>query len=231
MEVFSISAQRHLRTNIDMALRTLVVDDHEAARFGLTQLLCGTSVSVVDTAETGERALEILSEETTFDVVLVDVQMKKMDGLTLLASIRQSHPELPVVLISAYDYPIYMARAVANGAQDYVLKSDSAGKIEASLRHACENGSAYPGGLLDRIHQKMSEAVQAKELPPEFPLTSREAQVLRHVAFGLSNREIAKSLRISVETVKEHVQNILRKTGASDRTDVAVRAVRSGMVD
>ncbi|PAY21623.1 helix-turn-helix transcriptional regulator [Rhodopirellula sp. SM50] len=77
----------------------------------------------------------------------------------------------------------------------------------------------------------MSETIRSTQLPPELPVTSREAQVLRHIAFGLSNREIAKSLGISVETVKEHVQNILRKTGASDRTDVAVRAVRLGLVD
>lgn len=213
-----------------MTLRTLVVDDHEAARLGLTELLDGTDVSVMKTAADGESALQCLAEDT-FDVVLIDVQMKKMDGLALLGSIRQLHADLPVVFISAYDYPVYMARAVANGAQDYVLKSDAASTIERTLRHACENGAACPGGLLDQIRQKMAETVRASELPPELPLTAREAQVLRHVAFGLSNREIAQSLEISVETVKEHVQNILRKTGASDRTDVAVRAVRLGLVD
>lgn len=213
-----------------MSLRTLVVDDHEAARLGLVELMQGTIVSVTKTVSDGESALRHLAEDA-FDVVLIDVQMKKMDGLSLLGSIRQEHPELPVVFISAYDYPIYMARAVANGAQDYVLKSDSASKIEQTLNHACQNRSAYPGGLLDRIGKKMSEKIRAEELPPELPVTPREAQVLRHVAFGLSNREIANSLGISVETVKEHVQNILRKTGSSDRTDVAVRAVRLGLVD
>lgn len=213
-----------------MSLRTLVVDDHEAARLGLAQLLDGTDVSVADAVGDGEDALRQLSEQS-FDVVLIDIQMKKMDGLSLLACIRQLHPEMPVVFISAYDYPIYMARAVANGAQDYVLKSDTARTIAQTLRHACKNGSAYPGGLLDRIRKKMSESILTSELPPELPITPREAQVLRHIAFGLSNREIAQSLCISVETVKEHVQNILRKTGASDRTDAAVRAVRLGLVD
>ena len=213
-----------------MSLRTLVVDDHEAARRGLSELLDGTAVTVAKTVGDGETALQHLAEES-FDVVLVDVQMKKMDGLSLLASIRQLHPTLPVVFISAYDYPVYMARAVANGAQDYVLKSDTASTIAQTLSHACENGSARPGGLLDRIGRKMTETIRVVELPPELPVTQREAQVLRHVAYGLSNREIALSLGISVETVKEHVQNILRKTGASDRTDVAVRAVRLGLVD
>ncbi|MCO8125244.1 response regulator transcription factor [Stieleria sp. TO1_6] len=213
-----------------MSLKTLVVDDHEAARLGLTELLDGNVVSVTETVADGESALRQLAEQP-FDVVLVDVQMKKMDGLALLASIRESHPDLPVVFISAYDYPIYMARAVANGAQDYVLKSDPAATIEQTLSYACSNGAALPNGLLDRLRRKMTETIRAADLPPELPVTPREAQVLRHVAFGLSNREIAASLGISVETVKEHVQNILRKTGASDRTDVAVRAVRLGLVD
>ncbi|QEF97525.1 Response regulator protein VraR [Stieleria maiorica] len=213
-----------------MSLKTLVVDDHEAARLGLMELLVGTAVSVAKTVADGESALRYLDEDKC-DVVLIDVQMKKMDGLTLLTSIRQAHPNLPVVLISAYDYPVYLARAVANGAHDYVLKSDSAGQIEQTLSHACESGSSYPGGRLDNVKKKMSETIRSNQLPPELPVTSREAQVLRHIAFGLSNREIAKSLGISVETVKEHVQNILRKTGASDRTDVAVRAVRLGLVD
>lgn len=213
-----------------MSLRTLVVDDHEAARLGLSQLLDGTQVSVAESVADGESALKQLLEHV-YDVVLIDVQMKKMDGLSLLASIRQAHPELPVVFISAYDYPIYMARAVANGAQDYILKSDSATRIERTLHHVCNSGSALPGGLLDTVQQKMCETVRSGDLPEELPVTPREAQVLRHVAFGLSNREIAQSLGISVETVKEHVQNILRKTGASDRTDVAVRAVRLGLLD
>lgn len=213
-----------------MSLRTLVVDDHEAARVGLSQLLKGTGVSVTEAASDGESALRHLSEQP-FDTALIDIQMKKMDGLSLLASIRRVLPDLPVVFISAYDYPIYMARAVAIGAQDYVLKSDTAQTIAHTLFHVFKHGSAYPGGLLDQIRKKMSQSIRVADLPPELPLTSREAQVLRHVAYGLSNREIAQSLCISVETVKEHVQNILRKTGASDRTVAAVRAVRLGFVD
>lgn len=213
-----------------MPLRTLVVDDHEAARIGLTHLLADSAATVTETAATGEEALEKLAAGNV-DVALVDVQMKKMDGLALLTAISKEYPDLPVVLISAYDYPIYLARAVANGAKDYVLKSDSSEVISRTLAHACEAKAAYPQGLLDQIKLRMTESVKPSELPPELPVTAREGQVLKHVALGLSNREIASSLKISVETVKEHVQNILRKTGASDRTDVAVRAVRLGLVD
>ncbi|OYP29875.1 response regulator transcription factor [Rhodopirellula sp. MGV] len=212
-----------------MSLKTLVVDDHEAARIGIAQLMDGTSVSIAKSVCDGESALHCINEEE-FDVILIDVQMKKMDGLALLEEIRGEHPELPVVFFSAYDYPVYMARAVANGAQDYVLKSDRSDVIERVIKHASEHRTSCPGGRLDQLRNQLIESIKSKDLPEAFPLTGREAQVLRHVAYGLSNREIAKSLSISVETVKEHVQNILRKTGASDRTDVAVRAVRQGFV-
>jgi DNA-binding NarL/FixJ family response regulator len=213
-----------------MVLNTLVVDDHEAARCGLVNLLNADSFRVTASTGDAQRALE-LAGDGACDLVLVDVQMKPTSGLDLLAAIRQQSVELPVVFVSAYDYPVYIARAVANGAHDYVLKSNPVWMIERALRYVCEHGIAYPGGLFDRVARKMREPVKAGQLPPEFPLTPREAQVLRHVAYGLSNREIATSLRISIETVKEHVQNILRKCGAVDRTEVAVRAVRLGLVD
>ena len=84
---------------------------------------------------------------------------------------------------------------------------------------------------MSRVQRLMSEEVNPDDLPDNLPLTGREGQVLRHIALGLSNKEIGRSLKISVETVKEHVQNILRKIDANDRTDAAVRAVRAGMLD
>ena len=92
-----------------MPLKTLVVDDHQAARSGLISLFEGTTIEVTGTAADGEEALRKL-EPGGIDVALIDVQMKRMDGLMLLSSIRTSTPSLPVVLISAYDYPVYMAR-------------------------------------------------------------------------------------------------------------------------
>lgn len=214
-----------------MAFRTLIVDDHEAARRGLKILLLNAGSPIERAVVTESSGVLDHLNDGEFDAVLLDVQMKGTDGLSLLGLIRSRYPDLPVIFISAYDYPVYLARAVANGAHDYVLKSDPIETIQRAVEHACQNGRGYPGGLFDRVREKLASPIQATELPEEFPLTGREAQVLRHVAFGLSNREIARSLKISVETVKEHVQNILRKSGASDRTDAAVRAVRSGLLD
>jgi DNA-binding NarL/FixJ family response regulator len=132
---------------------------------------------------------------------------------------------------SSYDNPTYVARAVALGATDYVLKSDGKAKIHATLEKVVKENAPVELGLLSRIKQTMTQKVNLKTLPGELTLTQREAQVLRHIGLGLSNKEIARSLVISVETVKEHVQNILRKMGANDRTDAAVRAIRLGVVE
>jgi DNA-binding NarL/FixJ family response regulator len=163
--------------------------------------------------------------------VLLDVRMPEVDGLRTLESIRELDTRLPVVILSAYDNLTYIARAVALGASDYLIKSRADGDVQSCLRRAVHNQAPPPASQMARVQRMMREEVDVNSLPDGFPLTVREAQVLRHVAFGLSNKEIARSLTISVETVKEHVQNILRKVNASDRTDAAVRAIQSGIVD
>ncbi|TWU05682.1 response regulator transcription factor [Stieleria varia] len=218
-----------------MPLQALIVDDHEAVREGLVNMFEGTSVQIAGKAGDSQEAMSLIpslaSEPGLLDIVLLDVQMPSEDGLTTLVKIRADYPALPIVMLSAYDNPIYVARASANGAHDFVLKSDPPPLIIRAISYAVERSGPHPDGLLYQIRSTLQAPVDTRVLPPEFPLTSREAQVLRHVAMGLSNREIASSLEISVETVKEHVQNILRKTNSSDRTDAAVRAVRFGLVN
>ena len=213
-----------------MALNVLIVDDHEVAREGLAELLADDQIQIRGTAAGAEEALSKLASNE-FDMVLLDVRMENVDGIAALESIRASFPALPVVMVSTYDNPTYVARAAALGARDYLLKSsDRNDLVQAILRAG--NGAPLPvTSRLARIRKMMGEDVDTATLPPELPLTGREAQVLRHMALGLSNKEIASSLSISVETVKEHVQNVLRKVNATDRTDAAVRAVKLGIVD
>jgi len=133
-----------------------------------------------------------------------------------------------VVMLSTYDNPTYIARAVALGASDYVLKGSKRDDIVATIVSVAQGDVPSRTGELKRIAAAMK--VRQTVDDDDVPLTQRETQVLRHVALGLSNREIGRSLEISVETVKEHVQNILRKIAVSDRTQAAVWAVRKGLV-
>ncbi|MGB7342710.1 MAG: response regulator transcription factor [Pirellulaceae bacterium] len=213
-----------------MLLRILVVDDHEAVREGLEFLLSGSEISVAASCSGGSQAL-VEVESQTFDAVLLDVRLADGDGHSLLAAITAAKPDMPVIMFSAYDNPTYIARAAALGAADYLLKGDSKQRIIEALTDAASGKPPAERSNLSRIEKMMRRDTPSAELPPELPLTPREVQVIRHIGLGLSNKEISKSLTISVETVKEHVQNILRKAGATDRTDAAVQAVRLGLVD
>ncbi len=210
-----------------MSIRMLVCDDHEVIRTGLKSLLAGTNIEIVAEASNGADAIKLAQKEKP-DVVLLDIRMPDGDGLSTLEKLHGKMPDVRVVMLSTYDNPTYIARAVALGASDYVLKGSSREDLVATIQAAAAGESPCRSGELRRI----AGAMKVRQVldDDDVPLTQRETQVLRHVALGLSNKEIGRSLEISVETVKEHVQNILRKIAVSDRTQAAVWAVRKGLV-
>ncbi|HUT12834.1 MAG TPA: response regulator transcription factor [Thermoguttaceae bacterium] len=210
-----------------MSIRLLVCDDHPVIRTGLAALLAGTEIEIVAEASSGKEAVEQAGKMKP-DVILLDIRMPDGDGLSVLDKLRAASPESRVVMLSTYNNPTYIARAVALGASDYVLKGSSREDIIATITAASEGESPSRSGELQRVAaaMKIRQAIDDDDVP----LTQRETQVLRHVALGLSNKEIGRSLEISVETVKEHVQNVLRKVAVSDRTQAAVWAVRRGLV-
>ena len=210
-----------------MSIRLLVCDDHQVIRTGLASLLAGTEIEIIGEAENGKEALK-QAQKLKPDIVLLDIRMPDGDGLSTLEKLRAKVPESKVVMLSTYDNPTYIARAVALGACDYVLKGSSRDDIVTTIVAAAHGESPSHAGELKKIAGTMK--VRQVVDDDDVPLTQRETQVLRHVALGLSNREIGRSLEISVETVKEHVQNILRKIAVSDRTQAAVWAVRKGLV-
>jgi len=210
-----------------MSIRILICDDHEVIRTGMASLLAGTDIQIIAEAANGKDALRIAQKEKP-DVVLLDIRMPDGDGLSTLEKLHAKVPESKVVMLSTYDNPTYVARAVALGAVDYILKGAPREDIITTITAAAAGEAPSRCGALKKIAgaMKTRQALDDEDVP----LTQRETQVLRHVALGLSNREIGRSLEISVETVKEHVQNILRKIAVSDRTQAAVWAVRKGLV-
>lgn len=210
-----------------MSIKVLVADDHEVVRSGLSSLLEGTDIKIVGEAKSGDEAVK-MAAKTKPDVVLLDIRMPDSDGLVALERIRSSLPSARVVMLSTYDNPTYIARAVALGASDFLLKGCSRQELIGSITSAATGQSPSRSSELHRVAGAMS--TRKEMIDDEVPLTQRETQVLRHVALGLSNKEIGRSLTISIETVKEHVQNILRKIAVSDRTQAAVWAVRKGLV-
>jgi DNA-binding NarL/FixJ family response regulator len=210
-----------------MSVRLLVADDHAVVRAGLRSLLDDVfDIDLVGDAADGEEAIR-LARRYRPDVVLLDVRMPGTDGLAVLGQLRSELPGVAVVMFSSYDNPTYIARAVALGAAGYLVKNASRDDIIAAIRRAASGESLWSREGLRRVTGALSTPRAPAEL--DAPLTKRESEVLKQLALGLSNKEIAQALEISYETVKEHVQHILRKLAVADRTQAAVWAVRKGL--
>jgi DNA-binding NarL/FixJ family response regulator len=207
-------------------MTVLIVDDHEVVRRGLASLFADSPVRVCGAVATADEAVRQARKHKP-DVVLLDVRLGDADGLEAVKRIRAAASAAKVVMLSAFDNPTYVARAVAAGAHDYLLKTISRADLIAAVKAAAANDPATRSGELRRVAGQMSR--REKSDATGVPLTARETQVLRLIAMGLANQEIADALEISIETVKEHVQNLLRKLGVGDRTQAAVWALRHGL--
>ena len=213
-------------TTSSSSIRVLVADDHEIVRHGLTSVFKDSEICIVGEATDAAEAVTLAGTQQP-DVVTLDVRLGAGDGLDAIKAIREACPDTRIVMLSSFDSPTYIARAVSAGASDYVLKTASRDELIEAVTRAARGLPPARSGEFRRISRSMAN----KSLPDDIdvPLTPRETQVLRLVAMGLSNQEIADSLDISIETVKEHVQNLLRKLSVGDRTQAAVWAIRHGL--
>lgn len=212
-----------------MPIRLLIADDHEVVRVGLRAMLSEADVTVVAEASTGVETLAAVERHRhELDLVLLDVRMPDGDGLKILTNLKDTNPDLPVLMISTFDNATYMARSVALGASGYLLKGVDQPVLLDMIRKAAMGEMVWRREELRRVTGALSTPRMPVDI--EVTLTQRESEVLHQLAHGLTNKQIAEVLGISYETVKEHVQHILRKIGVSDRTQAAVWAVRQGLV-
>ncbi|HVK02768.1 MAG TPA: response regulator transcription factor [Armatimonadaceae bacterium] len=219
------SAKR--REPLNRTVRVVLVDDHDIWRGGVRSMLEDTEFSVVGEASSGKRAVDVVREARP-DLVLLDIRMAGGDGLDALQEIKREHPRTAVVMLTTYDNPTYMARAVAGGAAGYLLKGIHLDELLEALRAVADGELLLSAQELVRSLRGISDAAKGA---PELiePLTEREAEVLRLVATGLNNRDIASVLFVAESTIKTHVEHILGKLGVSDRVQAAVWAARNGM--
>jgi len=206
--------------------RVLVVDDHPMVREGIRSMLSG-EVAAWAEAGTGAEALKRAAEVNP-DLVLLDVQLPDLDGLTVLRQIKELAPRASVLIVTMHDNPAYVHEAVKLGAAGYVLKGISRRELLATVHAVCEGESVIEPPLLRRLLGEVGG--------PPLCQTSREAltrverEVLALLTQGLTNGEIARRLRWSLGTVKKYVQRVFEKLGVSDRTQAAVEAVRRGLL-
>ena len=160
------------------------------------------------------------------NLILLYDQVDDQDSFDLAKQLKESSPDLKIVMLGVQDNTTYMARAASAGVNDYLLEGSTGRQILDTIRDAARGKPPSPFTSYGKVLASMRD----RSSNPAVDLTPRELQVLRHVGYGLSNDEIARSMGISIETIKEHVQNILRKMGVQDRTQAAVWAVKQGLV-
>ncbi len=209
-----------------MPTTVLLADDHPVVRAGLRSWFAGSSIEIVGEAEDGDQAVN-LTHELRPQVLLLEVLLPHTDGLQALARLREGEVSVPVLYYTAHGNPTYAARASALGAAGFLPKSTDRQTLTEAINTLAAGGTCWPAHLVRRLTGSLS--TNTGELGIPTPLTTRENEVLKQLAFGLSNKEIAAALGISYETVKEHVQHILRKLNVADRTQAAVWAVRKGL--
>ena len=204
--------------------RVLIVDDHPVFRDGLAGLLATLpEVEVAGTAGTAEEALAVLSE-TMPDVVLMDINLPGASGVEATRRASQIAPATAVLVISMVDDDDSVFAALAAGARGYVLKGSSAAEITAALRTVAAGGAVFGAGIASRMLARMPAQLSGpKQLPQPDDLTTREREVLDLLAEGASNRQIARSLGLSLKTVQNYVSRILDKLQAADRTQAVLR--------
>ena len=212
-----------------MAVRIMIAEDHEVTRLGILSMLNDLPVEVVAQTSTGQETLD-RSLALVPEVLLLDIRFPDMDGFAILKHFRQTDQSIRVAIVSTYENPTYVARSIIWGAIDYLPKGMPRVDFSAALSRIVNGEAPDPNGVFCRLQHILARRRDRGSLQGA-SLTYREYQLLRHLALGLSNHEITLSLEISIETVKEHVQNILRKTDASDRTQLAVWATREGILD
>lgn len=207
-----------------MSIRILLVDDHAVVRQGLKMFLgLDPDLEVVGEAENGQEAVR-LTRELSPDVVLMDLLMPVMDGIAAIAAIRRDFPDTEVIALTSVLEDEAVMKAMRAGAIGYLLKDTQA----EELRRAIKAAAAGQVQLSPQAAARLMREVRAPDSPEK--LTERETDVLRLLALGRANKEIALELNIGEKTVKTHVSAILRKLGVPSRTQAALHAVRIGLV-
>lgn len=208
-----------------MTIRVLVADDHAVVRRGLQMFLSlDDEIEIVGEASDGQQAVD-LARDLKPDVILMDLLMPELDGIQAIAILRRELPEIEIIALTSVLEDSSVVGAVRAGAVGYLLKDTEADELVRSIKAAAQ-------GQVQLSPQAAARLMREVRMPdsPE-TLTERETEVLRQLALGYSNKEIARHLTIGEKTVKTHVSNILSKLNVVSRTQAALYAVRLGLVD
>ena len=212
-----------------MAIRGMLADDHSMIREGLKQLLeLEGEFEVVEEASDGGDCIEKL-QIIKPDILLLDINMPVMNGLEVLQKIRDLKWELKILLLTVHNEVEYLLKAVDIGANGYLLKDSESSELKKAIISVVNGEDYIQPSLIPILNAKMID--RSKDTEKLEKLTNREIQVLKLLAIGKLNRQIAEELEISERTVKNHVSNIFKKIDVKDRTQAAVFTIRNNLID
>ncbi len=212
-------------------IRILITDDHFVVRQGLRLILnTAEDIEVVGEAENGQEALQLTAEHQP-NVILMDLRMPVMDGLTTIEQLRETHPQVAVIILTTYNEDEMMLRGLQLGARGYLLKDTDRDTLLNTIRAAARGESLFKPEILQRafsVHATAPPPRQTAPPPDDIQLTPRELEVLQAAATGERNKEIALHLNISPRTVKAHLTSVYNKLGVDLRAAAIAIAAQKG---
>ncbi|MER3421898.1 MAG: DNA-binding response regulator [Nitrospiraceae bacterium] len=215
-------------------IRVLIADDHRVVREGLSAILkTKENIEVVGEAQDGQEAVE-KTRVLLPDVILMDVSMPRMGGVEATRQVKREFPHIGIIALTMYEEQQYIFDLVRAGATGYLLKDTDSAQIVQAIRSVYRGESLIHPSVASKILAEFSLLAQKKGKKTsmvEHDLTEREIMVLRLVADGKTNKEIANKLDLSEKTVKNHVRNIFHKLQVYDRTQAAILAIRKGLIE
>lgn len=214
-------------------IRVLIADDQAIARQGLQLILSAEKdIEVIGQAHDGQEAVD-MAVKLNPDLVLMDLKMPRLTGVQATKLIKEKLPDTAVLVLTTYDMDDWVANAIRNGANGYLLKDTPPEELVKAIRGTVQGKSYVDPSVAGKMFQQMqqnSPSSNKEKLELTEPLTERELDVLKLLATGLSNQEIADSLKLSEGTVRNYLSTLFGKLGVSDRTKAAVLAIQHGLI-